>query len=102
MLFFLEDRNEYDGSTCPLQRLPLPFRWRPMRFSPMASPNGAPSVAAMAASLTGSPPLRQQAEAAGQTCLLHGGDTFQGSLCFNRFKGRANADLLALCDRMPW
>ena len=38
---------------------------------------------------------RQQAIDAKQTFLfLHGGDSFQGTLYFNQFKGMANADLL--------
>ncbi|QYJ88819.1 bifunctional metallophosphatase/5'-nucleotidase [Shewanella halotolerans] len=38
---------------------------------------------------------RQQAADAGQDFLfLHGGDSFQGTLYFNQFKGVANADLL--------
>ncbi|GIU46114.1 bifunctional metallophosphatase/5'-nucleotidase [Shewanella sairae] len=38
---------------------------------------------------------RQKAKAAQQAFLfLHGGDSFQGTLYFNEFKGKANSDLL--------
>ena len=68
-----------------------------MRFSPDGESEWRTQCGGYGRILTRLTALRQQAEAAGQTCLLlHGGDTFQGSLYFNRFKGRANADLLAL------
>lgn len=41
--------------------------------------------------------LRTEAERQGEPMLfVHGGDTFQGSLYFNRFRERANAELLTL------
>ena len=73
------------------------FDGAPMRFSPDGESEWRTQCGGYGRILTRLTALRQQAEAAGQTCLLlHGGDTFQGSLYFNRFKGRANADLLAL------
>jgi 5'-nucleotidase len=68
-----------------------------MRFSPEGESEWRTQCGGYGRILTRLTALRQRAAAAGQTCLLlHGGDTFQGSLYFNRFKGRANADLLGL------
>ncbi|POG24907.1 bifunctional metallophosphatase/5'-nucleotidase [Aeromonas bestiarum] len=73
------------------------FDGAPMRFSPVGESEWRTQCGGYARILSRLTALRQQADAAGQTCLfLHGGDTFQGSLYFNRFKGRANADLLSL------
>ena len=73
------------------------FDGAPMRFSPVGESEWRTQCGGYARILSRLKALRQQAAAAGQTCLfLHGGDTFQGSLYFNRFKGRANADLLRL------
>ncbi len=73
------------------------FDGAPMRFFPVGESEWRTPCGGYARILTRLTALRQQADAAGQTCLfLHGGDTFQGSLYFNRFKGRANADLLSL------
>ncbi|MCR3909425.1 bifunctional metallophosphatase/5'-nucleotidase [Aeromonas hydrophila] len=73
------------------------FDGAPMRFAPAGESEWRTQCGGYARILTRLNALRRQADAAGQTCLfLHGGDTFQGSLYFNRFKGRANADLLSL------
>ncbi|WP_349922003.1 bifunctional metallophosphatase/5'-nucleotidase [Aeromonas veronii] len=71
------------------------FDGAPMRFLPVGESEWRTQCGGYGRILTRLDRLRAQAEAAGQACLfLHGGDTFQGSLYFNRFKGRANADLL--------
>lgn len=73
------------------------FDGAPLRFSPVGESEWRTQCGGYGRILSRLQALRQQAAAAGQACLfLHGGDTFQGSLYFNRFKGRANADLLRL------
>lgn len=73
------------------------FDGAPMRFAPAGESEWRTQCGGYARILTRLNALRRQADEAGQSCLfLHGGDTFQGSLYFNRFKGRANADLLSL------
>jgi 5'-nucleotidase len=68
-----------------------------VRFSPPGQAQWLCQSGGYARLLTRVNQLRREAAAAGTPCLLlHGGDTFQGSLYFNRFKGRANADLLSL------
>ncbi|WP_429114419.1 bifunctional metallophosphatase/5'-nucleotidase [Aeromonas veronii] len=73
------------------------FDGAPMSFSPVGEGQWRTQCGGYARILTRLTQLRAKAAAAGQRFLfLHGGDSFQGSLYFNRFKGRANADLLAM------
>lgn len=73
------------------------FDGAPMSFSPVGEGLWRTQCGGYARILTRLTQLRAKAAAAGQRFLfLHGGDSFQGSLYFNRFKGRANADLLAM------
>lgn len=73
------------------------FDGAPMNFTPVGETLWRTQCGGYARILTRLTQLRAHAAAASQNCLfLHGGDTFQGSLYFNRFKGRANADLLAM------
>ncbi|ATL92285.1 bifunctional metallophosphatase/5'-nucleotidase [Aeromonas sp. CU5] len=73
------------------------FDGAPMSFSPVGEEQWRTQCGGYARILTRLTQLRAKAAAAGQRFLfLHGGDSFQGSLYFNRFKGRANADLLAM------
>ncbi|TNH80142.1 bifunctional metallophosphatase/5'-nucleotidase [Aeromonas sobria] len=73
------------------------FDGAPMSFSPVGEEQWRTQCGGYARILTRLTQLRAQAATAGQSFLfLHGGDSFQGSLYFNRFKGRANADLLAM------
>ncbi|MGY3869709.1 bifunctional metallophosphatase/5'-nucleotidase [Aeromonas crassostreae] len=68
-----------------------------VRFCPPGEPQWLCQSGGYARLMTRVRQLRAEAAAAGTPfLLLHGGDTFQGSLYFNRFKGRANADLLRL------
>ncbi|WAG07800.1 bifunctional metallophosphatase/5'-nucleotidase [Aeromonas jandaei] len=73
------------------------FDGAPISFTPAGESQWRTQCGGYARILTRLTQLRAQAAAAGRGCLfLHGGDSFQGSLYFNRFKGRANADLLAM------
>lgn len=73
------------------------FDGAPMSFSPVGEGQWRTQCGGYARLLTRLTQLRAKAAAASQRFLfLHGGDSFQGSLYFNRFKGRANADLLAM------
>ncbi|MGL5202000.1 MAG: metallophosphoesterase, partial [Aeromonas veronii] len=73
------------------------FDGAPMSFSPVGESQWRTQCGGYARILTRLTQLRAKAAADGQRFLfLHGGDSFQGSLYFNRFKGRANADLLAM------
>ncbi|WP_421201647.1 bifunctional metallophosphatase/5'-nucleotidase [Aeromonas enteropelogenes] len=73
------------------------FDGAPISFSPVGHPQWRTQCGGYARILTRLTQLRAKAASQGQASLfLHGGDTFQGSLYFNRFKGRANADLLAM------
>ncbi|WP_042012516.1 bifunctional metallophosphatase/5'-nucleotidase [Aeromonas fluvialis] len=73
------------------------FDGAPMSFSPVSEDQWRTQCGGYARILTRLTQLRVKAASQGHACLfLHGGDTFQGSLYFNRFKGRANADLLAM------
>ncbi|MGL5037742.1 MAG: bifunctional metallophosphatase/5'-nucleotidase [Aeromonas sp.] len=73
------------------------FDGAPMSFHPMGEAPWRTQCGGYARILTRLTQLRTRAAQANQSCLfLHGGDSFQGSLYFNRFKGRANADLLAM------
>ncbi len=77
--------------------MPLPLRWRAHELLPVGEGQWRTQYGGYARILTRLTQLRAKAAAAGQRFLfLHGGDSFQGSLYFNRFKGRANADLLAM------
>ncbi|MEZ6960232.1 MULTISPECIES: bifunctional UDP-sugar hydrolase/5'-nucleotidase [unclassified Aeromonas] len=73
------------------------FDGAPISFSPVGHPQWRTQCGGYARILTRLTQLRAKAASQGQASLfLHGGDTFQGSLYFNRFKGRANADLIAM------